>query len=384
MQVGGVKAKLNVGQDREPAPIQKSGADSEAAATYEQGGTQSLANGLPVVASDAAHGAAAIQNLNSAGADFVSGAQERIVGLGAAHFSPAAQANLIAYLDKHAHLPEDAGKLTWVANKVWQLTRGEPFDLTALKDYYQKQGMRLTPTDALPQGHPGYQVDRTAFRALLKRVQEEGGALDRRATLALIESLKNVVDADDLAWCSAEINNRIKTGRLSITDKKSAGRLDAFLSGKLAGRLGYTEIGLEMRWLRQSGFDAQRLTHVRKVLAECVADDQALFAAERAFHREANKARHQAQGDPAELARIDAARQELDGFFATHLAGKFDSYKTEKRLEQMHRKGQIDEPTLWAYRAAAVTSSSSEQFAYGVMSAQTQLALVQFQSQLIE
>ncbi len=384
MQVGGVKAKLMVDDGPDPAPVaERRGAD-EAAATYEHGASHGLGGSMPAAASREAHGPAAIQALNGASPDFMRGAQERIVALGAAQFSPAAQKNLITYLEEHTHLPEDAGQLTWVAGKVWQLTRGASFDLSLLKEFYRAHGMRVAPNDGLPAGHPGYQIDRVAFRDTLRRIEEAGGTLDRRGALALIESLKSVVDADDLAWCSGEIHNRIKTGRLRVADAKSSERLDAFFTGKLAGQLGYAEIGLEMRWLRQSGFAPHRLAAVRRLLAERVADEQALFAAERAFTREVNKARRQAQGDTAVLARIEATQAELSAFFASRLAGRFDSYKTEKRLVAMHRKGQIDERTLLAYRAAAVTSTTREEFAYGVMSAGVALALAQFQAQLVD
>ncbi len=323
-------------------------------------------------------------------AAFRSEAQDQLIAAAAGKLGPEAQAKLIEYLDKHANLPEDAGKLTWMASKIFDLSRHQKVDVEPLRQWFYDHGMRLRPWDPLPADHPGYQIDRQAFRAMLREIKAKDGTIDRRDGLALLDQLRNCVDNRDLFWAYGQVMNRIKVGKedptrksaLFFADAKTESQFERFFAGRLPGRLAFSEIGLAMRTLRHKGFDDASVAQVRVMLDGCTNDDQAMFYAERAFNRELNKAIKNAT--PEERERLEAIRSDLGSYFEKRLDGKFDRYTAIKRLERQLRNGEISEDDFMTMHAAALTSVTYEEFAYGTMSATVQMHLAMMQSQILD
>jgi hypothetical protein len=327
-------------------------------------------------------------------ARFEAEAQDQLIQLAGTKFSDEAQQAFLGFLERSVRLPDDAPRLTWIANKIWELNRYRKHDISVMRGWYADRGMRIDPSDPLPASHPGYQLDRPAFRATLAALrQTAGGVIGRSAALELLGRLGTVVDESDLLWARGEIENRLAIGKrdegrdsnaaMRFGDPKTERQFEAFFAGRLPGRRAFCEIGLEMRWLRQSGFAEEKAARIREMLAGCTRDDQAVFYAERAFHREVRKALRTAKTSD-EAAKIEALRDELGTWFERRLDGRFDRYTAVKRLERQFRNGTIDEAQLLAMQAAAVTSSRHEEYAYGTMRAQVHLGVVQLQSQLIE
>ena len=296
--------------------------------------------------------------------------RENILAMVASRFSPESQQDLIAFLDKNCPESKDLAPI------IGQLRRipGRSGDVPLLRDYLLERGYRLGLGDGA-NDKITFSVNRWAFRKELKRLEGEGGTLSKRDVRGLLAQLKGVEDQDDLQWAQWEIKRRFADGSFTCAEPTLNNKFENFFADVLPSTLNKREIGSCVNKMKKEGFSTESIDKFMGRLETGTSDADTLFFAERILTRQIVRAKNKAKkaGDSEAVTEHESMLEKLEGFFAPKLKGKFDRHAMQLNINRMRRKGEIDKDQSVALTAVAATSSSSDDFAEGLMSMQVRL-----------
>ena len=347
--------------------------------------------------------------------------------LAANEVSPAAQATFIAQVKEHRPSPET---LVWLAAKVrGSLPPDDRNRVGALRSYFASQGIRFFENDRLPEGHPGYQLERKAFSGELKRILKEGGVVGKRDARLLLAKLQTVIDPKDLFWAQWQIRRRIYDGKLRFEGTHEASgkkdryetALDALFDDKLNGAVNTKEMTYWAQKSRAEGFEGPATERFIGTIRKSRKSSTALFHAQRMLAEEleqavnrltqpARKLRRKAdhlegklpsldESDQterrAEIARLRADADKLEaealpqaeelrrraavitGALKPLLEGKIDRRTLRKEVIARYRAGEIDRSETARMMSAVAVSRTPTEFRAAVMDGTAQAVLAQ-------
>ena len=307
--------------------------------------------------------------------------RENILAMVASRFSSESQQDLIAFLDKNCPESKD------LAPVIGQLRRipGRSSQVPFLRDYLLERGYRLGLGDGASDKIT-FSVDRWAFRKELKRLEAEGGTLTKRDVRGLLAQLKGVEDQDDLQWAQWEIKRRLNDGSFSCADTTLLTKFENFFADALPSTFNKREIGSCVNKMKKDGFSTESVEKFLGRLETGTSDADTLFFAERILSRQITRAKNKAKkaGDSEAVASHESMLEKIEGFFAPKLEGQFDRHAMLLNINRMRRNGEIDKAQSVALTAVAATSSSTDDFAEGLMTMQVRLGFAASMQQMQE
>ncbi len=332
----------------------------------------------PAVAPSGTHKTIGMQKVN---AELAAGGldkerfQQELLRLAALQFSPEAQARLVAYLEERyppsaTQSCEQARELCWIASKLRQLGPSGQ-DPEAVVRFLSARGLRYRFAQDLPPTHNGYQLDSGAFQRALAGAAGAGGHVDKRTGRRLQLMCKDLVDTFDITWAMHAIRGAQATGKL---ESATADKLLATLGAKMRGCVAAHNIAAAFRSMREHDFSPESVARYEALVAKSSTADESAFLAAYIAQHGIERLMTQCP-DPNKREGMKAAQESLGAFFAPRLVGRYDRAGESRHLRKLLVSGAISRPQYDVLRAAAITSSSKDDFVRGVSFAQRQLGV---------